>query len=58
MGLLTALEKKLIRHLIKGSRKQPWMILFLVLLVSGKRNPPRKQEPERDEQYWRTIGGL
>ncbi len=43
---------------MKGSGKQPWLIVFLVLFLSMNKSKKKKPEPEKDENYWRVIGGL
>jgi hypothetical protein len=48
-------RKRLVRRLMKGSRKQPWLIVFIIVFLSMKK---KKVEPEKDENYWRVLGGL
>ncbi|MCU0553601.1 MAG: hypothetical protein MUF17_02385 [Syntrophales bacterium] len=58
MGLLDGIEKSLVRRLMKSSGKQPFIIVFLIIFLSMKKKGQKKSEPERDENYWRVIGGL
>ncbi len=60
MGLIEKLERSLVKRLMKSSQKQPWLIVFMILFLSMKKKAPkRKDEPEvKDENYWRTLGGL
>ena len=58
MGLLESIEKSLVRRLMKSSGKQPFLIVLLILFLSMNRKGKKKSEPERDENYWRVIGGL
>jgi hypothetical protein len=58
VGLLDNIEKQLVRRLMRGSGKQPWLIVFLVIFLSMNKPKKRKPEPEKDENYWRVIGGL
>jgi hypothetical protein len=55
VGLLENIEKGLVRRLMKGSRKQPWLIVIIIVFLSMKK---KKREPEKDENYWRVLGGL
>jgi hypothetical protein len=57
VGLLENIEKSLVRRLMKGSQKQPWLIVFIIVFLSMKKKK-KKVEPEKDENYWRVIGGL
>lgn len=44
---------------MKGSRKQPWLIVFIIVFLSMKKKEKKKKvEPEKDENYWRVLGGL
>ena len=44
---------------MKGSQKQPWLIVFLIVFLSmNKKEKKKKDEPEKDENYWRVLGGL
>ena len=43
---------------MKGSRKQPWLIVFIIVFLSMKKKEKKKVEPEKDENYWRVLGGL
>jgi hypothetical protein len=59
VGLLENIEKGLVRRLMKGSRKQPWLIVFIIVFLSMKKKEKKKKvEPEKDENYWRVLGGL
>ena len=58
MGILEGLEKSLVRRLMKSSGKQPFLIVFLILFLSMNKKGKQKIEPEKDENYWRVIGGL
>lgn len=59
MGLLENIEKSLVRRLMKGSQKQPWLIVFIIVFLSMKKKEKKKKvEPEKDENYWRVLGGL
>ena len=58
VGLLENIEKRLVRRLMKGSRKQPWLIVFIIVFLSMKKKGKKKEEPEKDENYWRVLGGL
>ena len=58
MGILEGLEKSLVRRLMKSSGKQPFLIVFLILFLSMNKKGKKKSEPEKDENYWRVIGGL
>ena len=59
VGLLENIEKSLVRRLMKGSRKQPWLIVFIIVFLSmRKKEKKKKVEPEKDENYWRVLGGL
>ncbi len=58
MGLLEGIEKSLVRRLMKSSGKQPFLIVLLILFLSMNKKGKKKSEPERDENYWRVIGGL
>jgi len=60
VGLLDNIEKSLVRRLMKGSQKQPWLIVFLIVFLSmnKKEEKKKKDEPEKDENYWRVLGGL
>jgi len=58
VGLLENIEKRLVRRLMKGSRKQPWLIVFIIVFLSMKKKEKKKVEPEKDENYWRVLGGL
>ncbi|HEX7538783.1 MAG TPA: hypothetical protein VF358_00640 [Syntrophales bacterium] len=59
MGLLENIEKSLVRRLMKGSQKQPWLIVFIIVFLSMKKKEKKnKVEPEKDENYWRVLGGL
>jgi hypothetical protein len=59
VGLLENIEKGLVRRLMKGSRKQPWLIVFIIVFLSMKKKKGKKKdEPEKDENYWRVLGGL
>ena len=60
VGLLENIEKSLVRRLMKGSQKQPWLIVFLIVFLSmnKKDNNKKKDEQEKDENYWRVLGGL
>ena len=59
VGLLENIEKGLVRRLMKGSQKQPWLIVFIIVFLSMKKKESKKKvEPEKDENYWRVLGGL
>jgi len=58
VGVLENIEKGLVRRLMKTSQKQPWMIVFFVVFLSMKKQEKKKPEAEKDENYWRVIGGL
>jgi hypothetical protein len=58
VGLLDNIEKSLVRRLMKGSKKQPWLIVFIIVFLSMKKKGKKKHEPEKDENYWRVLGGL
>lgn len=59
VGLLENIEKSLVRRLMKGSQKQPWLIVFIIVFLSMKKKEKKKKvEPEKDEDYWRVLGGL
>jgi hypothetical protein len=57
VGILENLEKGLVRRLMKSSQKQPWMIVFIIVFLSMKKRG-KKVEVEKDENYWRVLGGL
>ncbi|HNQ01439.1 MAG TPA: hypothetical protein PLQ15_09930 [Syntrophales bacterium] len=58
MGLLDKIEKSLVRRLMKSSGKQPFIIVFLIIFLSMKKKGKKRSEVEKDENYWRVIGGL
>ena len=58
MGVLESIEKGLVRRLMKTSQRQPWMIVFFVIFLSMKKKGKKKSEVEKDENYWRVLGGL
>ena len=58
MGVLENIEKGLVRRLMKSSQKQPWMIVFFIVFLSMKKKRGKKVEVEKDENYWRVLGGL
>ena len=58
VGLLENIEKRLVRRLMKGSRKQPWLIVFIIVFLYMKKKVKKKVVPEKDENYWRVLGGL
>jgi len=58
VGVLESIEKSLVRRLMKTSQKQPWMIVFFVIFLSMKKRGNKKSEIEKDENYWRVLGGL
>jgi hypothetical protein len=58
VGVLENIEKNLVRRLMKTSQKQPWMIVFFVIFLSMKKKGKKKSEVEKDENYWRVLGGL
>ena len=58
VGLLERIEKSLVRRLMKSSGKQPFIIVLLILFLSMKKTGKKKSEAEKDENYWRIIGGL
>jgi uncharacterized membrane protein len=58
VGVLEKIEKDLVRRLMKTSQKQPWMIVFFVIFLSMKKKEKKKSDVEKDENYWRVLGGL
>jgi len=58
VGVLENIEKGLVRRLMKSSQKQPWMIVFFIVFLSMKKKRKKKVEVEKDENYWRVLGGL
>jgi len=58
VGLLDKIEKSLVRRLMKSSGKQPFIIVFLIIFLSMKKKGKKRSEVEKDENYWRIIGGL
>jgi hypothetical protein len=58
VGVLENIEINLVRRLMKTSQKQPWMIVFFVIFLSMKKKGKKKIEVEKDENYWRVLGGL
>jgi hypothetical protein len=58
VGVIESIEKGLVRRLMKTSQKQPWMIVLFVVFLSMKKKGKKKPEVEKDENYWRVIGGL
>ena len=58
VGLLENIEKSLVRRLMKTSGKQPFLIVFIIVFLSMKKKEKKKVEPEKDENYWRVLGGL
>jgi len=58
VGLLDKIEKSLVRRLMKSSGKQPFIIVFLIIFLSMKKKGKKRSEVEKDENYWRVIGGL
>ncbi len=58
MGFLESLERGLVQRLMKTSQKQPWMIVFFIVFLSMKKKKGKKAEIEKDENYWRVLGGL
>ncbi|HTZ40510.1 MAG TPA: hypothetical protein VMB77_10145 [Syntrophales bacterium] len=58
VGVLENIEKGLVRRLMKSSQKQPWMIVFFIVFLSMKKKRGKKVEVEKDENYWRVLGGL
>jgi hypothetical protein len=58
VGVLENIEKGLVRRLMKTSQKQPWMIVFFVVFLSMKKKGKKKSDVEKDENYWRVLGGL
>ena len=58
MGVLENIEKGLVRRLMKTSQRQPWMIVFFVIFLSMKKKGKKKSDVEKDENYWRVLGGL
>jgi hypothetical protein len=58
VGLLDGLEKSLVRRLMKSSGKQPVLIVLLIVFLSMNKKGKKKSELEKDENYWRVIGGL
>lgn len=43
---------------MKSSGKQPFLIVLLIIFLSVNKKGKKKSEPEKDENYWRVIGGL
>ena len=43
---------------MKSSGKQPFIIVFLIIFLSMKKKGKKRSEVEKDENYWRIIGGL
>ena len=43
---------------MKSSGKQPFIIVLLILFLSMKKTGKKKSEVEKDENYWRVVGGL
>jgi hypothetical protein len=58
VGVLENIEKNLVRRLMKTSQRQPWMIVFFVIFLSMKKKGKKKSDVEKDENYWRVLGGL
>jgi len=58
VGVLESIEKGLVLRLMKSSQKQPWMIVFFIVFLSMKKKKGKKVEIEKDENYWRVLGGL
>ncbi len=58
VGVLDSIEKSLVRRLMNTSQKQPWMIVFIIVFLSMKKKGKKKEEVDKDENYWRVIGGL
>jgi hypothetical protein len=58
VGVLENIEKGLVRRLMKTSQRQPWMIVFFVIFLSMKKKGKKKSDVEKDENYWRVLGGL
>lgn len=58
VGFLDNIEKSLVRRLMKSSGKQPFIIVFLIIFLSMKKKGKKRSEVEKDENYWRVIGGL
>lgn len=58
VGLLEKIEKRLVLRLMKSSGKQPFLLVFIIVFLSMNKKGKRKVEPEKDENYWRVLGGL
>ncbi len=58
VGLLENIEKRLVLRLMKSSGKQPFLLVFIIVFLSMNKKGKKKIEPEKDENYWRTLGGL
>ena len=43
---------------MKTSGKQPFLLVFIIVFLSMNKKGKKKIEPEKDENYWRTLGGL
>ena len=59
VGLLENIEKRLVLRLMKSSGKQPFLLVFIIVFLSmNKKDKKKKDEHEKDENYWRVLGGL
>jgi hypothetical protein len=58
VGLLEKIEKRLVLRLMKSSGKQPFLLVFIIVFLSMNKKGKKKVEPEKDENYWRVLGGL
>jgi hypothetical protein len=58
VGLLEKIEKRLVLRLMKSSGKQPFLLVFIIVFLSMIKKGKKKVEPEKDENYWRVLGGL
>jgi hypothetical protein len=58
VGLLENIEKRLVLRLMKSSGKQPFLLVFIIVFLSMNKKGKKKVEPEKDENYWRVLGGL
>jgi len=58
VGLLEKIEKRLVLRLMKSSGKQPFLLVLIIVFLSMNKKTKKKVEPEKDENYWRVLGGL
>ena len=43
---------------MKTSGKQPFLLVFIIVFLSMNKKKKKKVEPDKDENYWRVLGGL